>query len=224
MRFRKIVANLYEVKRRDGVWARVEKRRHDAERVVQAALQSPTNVRVLGPVAGRVLWVGREFKNADFFGIDQKWGLVFVETKVSSQQSHLALQMARRAQEFTGQRYRRVDEAIWKYISGSRPDRLLMSAGSRLRRLYAKGRLNGSDDVAAALGRRMRAPRPARVSRVLFIAVTPLLGAVFAERMERIRSNIRRRLSKRRGVFKVSAVLLTPHLHRGIIGVARIDF
>jgi hypothetical protein len=122
MIFHKMSIDLYNVRRGGMMWERVERNKRDRERFLQRALQSPRNQRVLGLGRRRVRWVGREFASADFFGIDGKWGLIFVETKVSSQQGHLAAQLRRRVRRFVGMGFKNLDERIWKYIRGRTRD------------------------------------------------------------------------------------------------------
>ena len=222
MQFSKMVIDLYRVPRAGVVWRRLQRRKRDSERLLQEALQTPENQHVLGMGPRHVRWIGREFASADFFGIDGKWNLVFVETKVSSQQAHLASQLRERVRRFLGKDFRDVDERIWKYVWGKTKDGHLMTDGLRLRRLYHKGRLKTSKDVAVYLRRKIRKPRPTKVRHLRFIAVSPYLNEKFAEQLERLRRNLKRRLRKP-GRISFSCVLLTPYMKKHAIAVARID-
>jgi len=223
MHFSKMIIDLYRVRKAGMVWKRVKRSKHDSERLLQEALQSKKNQRTFGIGHRHVLWIGREFASADFFGIDEKWNLIFVETKVSSQQAQLARQLNKRVSRFVGMDFRYVDERIWKYVRGRRDDRFLMGAGLRLRRLARKGRLEREKDVAAYLRRRIRLRRPTKVRRVRFIAVSPYLNDTFARQLQKLRTNLKRRLG-RRGSLSLSCVLLTPYLKNQAIAVARIEF
>ncbi len=223
MRFSKMVIDLYRVKKAGMVWKRVKRGKHDSERLLQKALQSPKNQRALGIGSRNVRWIGREFASADFFGIDEKWNLIFIETKVSSQQAHLARQLHERGGRFVGMDFRDVDERIRKYVQGRRDDKFLMGEGLRLRRLARKGRLEGAKDVAAYMRRRIRLRRPTKVRRVRFIAVSPYLNHTFAQQLQKLQTNLKRRLG-RRGSLSLSCVLLTPYLKKQAIAVARIEF
>lgn len=223
MHFSKMVIDLYQVPKTGIVWKRVQRRKKAPERLLQEALQSPRNLPILGLASRRVRWVGREFQSADFFGIDEKWNLVFIETKVSSQQAHLSHQLQERAR-FVGMDFRKVDGLIWKYVRGRRPDSFLMAEGLRLRRRARRGSLERAKDVAMDLRRLIGTRRPARVSRVLFLAVSPFLNSTMASRVERLQTNLKRRYGKKRGRLSFSCVLLTPYLEKEAIAVARIEF
>lgn len=222
MVFKKMVIDLYRVKKAGMVWKRVQRDNRDRERLLQKALQKPENQRILG---GHVHWIGREFAHADFFGIDEKWNIVFVETKVTSQQLHLAKQLHKRVGGFVGMAYRDVDNLIWEYIRKHSKGKYFMDRGIRLNELAKKGRIKCSKDVAAVLQKKIRGRRPAKVRRVKFIAVSPYMNDKFARRLQILRTNLRRRLRKgRRGRVSFSCVLLTPYLKKQVIAVARIDF
>lgn len=223
MHFRKMVIDLYRVKKAGMVWKRVKRSKRDAESLLQKALQSPRNQHTLGMGHRHVRWIGREFASADFFGIDEKWNLVFVETKVSSQQAHLAHQLHERVARFVGMDFRDVDKRIYKYIQGRRADKFLMLEGLRLRRLARKGRLDRPKDVATTMRRRIPTRRPTKVRRVRFIAVSPYLNDTFARELQKIGANLKRRLG-RHGCLSLSCVLLTPYLKKQAIAVARIEF
>jgi hypothetical protein len=223
MHFSKMVIDLYRVRKAGMVWKRIKRSKHDSERLLQEALQSKKNQHTLGIGPRHVLWIGREFASADFFGIDEKWNLVFVETKVSSQQAHLAHQLNKRVSRFVGMDFRKVDERIWKYVKGRTDEKFLMGAGLRLRRLARKRRIECAKDVATYLRRRIRLRRPTKVRRVRFIAVSPYLNDTFARQLQKLRTNLKRRLG-RRGSLSLSCVLLTPYLKKQAIAVARIEF
>ncbi len=222
MQFSKMVIDLYRVPKAGMVWRRFKRRKHDSERVLQEALQTPENQHTLGMGPRHVRWIGREFASADFFGIDGKWNLIFVETKVSSQQTHLAKQLRERVR-FLGRDFTDVDERIRKYVSGKRKDEHLMMDGLRLRKLFRKGHLETSKDVAAFLRRKIGKRRPKKVRHLRFIAVSPYLNYKFAEQLERLRRNLKRRVRKP-GRISFSCVLLTPYMKKHAIAVARIEF
>ncbi len=121
MHFSKMVIDLYRVRKAGMAWKRVKRNARESERLLQDALQAQKNLNTLCVGPGRVRWIGREFQSADFFGIDEKWNLVFVETKVSSQQAHLAYQLRKRVGRFVGMEFRELDRLIWKYVRGKRP-------------------------------------------------------------------------------------------------------
>jgi hypothetical protein len=223
MQFSKMVIDLYRVPKAGLVWKRVNRRKHDSERFLQEALQTPKNQRILGTGPRNVRWIGREFESADFFGIDAEWHLIVVETKVSSQQAHLGYQLDKRVHRFLGKDFRDVDEMIRKYVSGTRKDEHLMMDGLRLRRLFHKGRLESPKDVAAFLKRKIAKRRPPKVGHLRFVAVSPYLNDKFAEQLERLRINLKRR-QKRLGRISFSCVLLTPYMRKRAIAVARIEF
>lgn len=215
--------DLFSIPKAEPKWRRIKRKRHDSERLLQEALQEPKNQHILKIGHRHVRWIGREFASADFFGIDEKWNLIFVEVKVTSQQSHLAQQLHKRVKRFLGKKFNNVDEHIWKYIYGQTKDKHLMKDGLRLRQLYRKGRLNSSKDVAAFLKRKIRKRRPPRVRRLRFIAVSPYLNDRFAEQFEQLRRNLKRRVIKP-GSISLSCVLLTPYLRKRTVAVARIEF
>ena len=223
MQFSKMVIDLYRVPKAGVVWRRLKRRKRDSERLLQEALQTPENQHILGMGPRHVRWIGREFASADFFGIDGKWNLIFVETKVSSQQAHLAYQLRERVRRFLGKDFRDVDERIRKYVCGRRNDEHLMRDGLRLRQLYHKGRLETPKDVAVFLRRKIGKRRPTKVRHLRFIAVSPYLNYKFAEQLERLRRNLKRRLRKP-GRITFSCVLLTPYMKKHAIAVARIEF
>ncbi len=223
MQFSKMVIDLYRVPKAGAVWKRVERRKRDSEHLLQKALQAPENQHTLGMGPRHVRWIGREFASADFFGIDGKWNLIFVETKVSSQQAHLAHQLRERVRRFLGKDFRDVDERIWKYVCGKNKDGHLMRDGLRLRQLARKGRLESPKDVGAFLRRKIVRRRPTKVGRLRFIAVSPYLNDKFAGQLERLRRNLKRRVRKP-GSISFSCVLLTPYLKKHAIAVARIEF
>lgn len=223
MQFSKMVIDLYRVPKAGMVWERVKRRKRDSERLLQEALQIPENQHTLGMGQRHVRWIGREFASADFFGIDGKWNLIFVETKVSSQQVHLAYQLRERVRRFLGKDFRDVDERIRKYVCGKTKDGHLMRDGLRLRQLFRKGRLETSKDVATFLRRKIGKRRPTKVRHLRFIAVSPYLNDKFAEQLERLRRNLKRRI-RRPGRISFSCVLLTPHMEKHAIAVARIEF
>ena len=223
MQFSKMVIDLYRVPKAGMVWRRFKRRKRDSERLLQEALQTPENQHTLGMGPRHVRWIGREFASADFFGIDGKWNLIFVETKVSSQQAHLAYQLRERVRRFLGKDFRDVDERIRKYVCGKTKDRHLMMDGLRLRQLFRKGRLETSKDVAAFLRRKIGKRRPTKVRHLRFIAVSPYLNDKFAEQLERLRRNLKRRV-RRPGRISFSCVLLTPYMKKHAIAVARIEF
>ena len=222
MQFSKMVIDLYRVPKAGMVWERVKRRKRDSERLLQEALQIPENQHTLGMGQRHVRWIGREFASADFFGIDGKWNLIFVETKVSSQQVHLAYQLRERVR-FLGRDFSEVDERIRKYVSGTTKDEHLMMDGLRLRKLFRKGRLETSKDVAAFLRRKIGKRRPKKVCHLRFIAVSPYLNYKFAEQLERLRRNLKRRV-RNPGRISFSCVLLTPYMKKHAIAVARIEF
>jgi hypothetical protein len=223
MKFSKMVVDLYRIPKTEGAWKRVKRRKHDSERLLQEALQAPKNQHILRMGHRHVRWIGREFASADFFGIDEKWNLVFVETKVSSQQAHLAHQLRERVNRFLGKNFKNVDERIWKYVYGQTKDEHLMKDGLRLRELYHKGRIQSSKDVAAFLKRKIGKRRPPRVRRLRFIAVSPYLNDKFAKKFEQVRRNLKRR-ERKAGSISLSCVLLTPYLVKRTVAVARIEF
>jgi len=223
VKFSKMAIDLYGIPKVGPVWKRVKRRKHDSERLLQEALQEPKNQHILKMGHRHVRWIGREFASADFFGIDEKWNLIFVETKVSSQQAQLARQLHERVSRFLGKNFREVDERIWKYVYGQTKDEHLMKDGLRLRQLYRKGRLQSTKDVAAFLRQKIRKRRPTRVRRLRFIAVSPYLNDKFAEQFEQLRRNLKRRVRKP-GSISLSCVLLTPYLKKRAVAVARIEF
>lgn len=221
MQFKKMVIDLYRVKKPGMVWKRVQRNNRDRERLLQRALQKPENQHILG----HVHWIGREFAHADFFGIDDKWNIVFVETKVTAQQSHLAKQLHKRVRRFVGMPYNDVDRLIWEYIRKPSKGKFFMDRGIRLKQLANKGKLEHPKDVAKAFQRKIRVRRPTKVRLVKFIAVSPYMNDEFARRLQILRTNLKRRLRVgRRGRVSFSCVLLTPYLKKKIIAVARIDF
>jgi hypothetical protein len=222
MQFSKMVIDLYRVPKAGMVWRRFKRRKRDSERLLQEALQTPENQHTLGMGARHVRWIGREFASADFFGIDGKWNLIFVETKVSPQQTHLAYQLRERVR-FLGKNFSEVDERIRKYVSGTRKDEHLMTDGLRLRKLFRKGHLETPKDVAAFLRRKIGKRRPTKVRHLRFIAVSPYLNDKFAEQLQRLRRNLKRRVRKP-GRISFSCVLLTPYMKKHAIAVARIEF
>jgi hypothetical protein len=222
MQFSKMVIDLYRVPKAGMVWRRFKRRKRDSERLLQEALQIPENQHTLGMGPRHVRWIGREFASADFFGIDGKWNLIFVETKVSPQQTHLAYQLRERVR-FLGKNFSEVDERIRKYVSGTRKDEHLMTDGLRLRKLFRKGHLETPKDVAAFLRRKIGKRRPTKVRHLRFIAVSPYLNDKFAEQLQRLRRNLKRRVRKP-GRISFSCVLLTPYMKKHAIAVARIEF
>ena len=215
MQFKTMVIDLYRVGQRGTAWKRIERSERRSERLLQEALQTEGNQKPLGLGGQRVRWIGREFKSADFFGIDAKWNIVFVETKVSSQQRHLAQQLKRRVGPFVGMEFKKVDELVWNYISGGTKSDYLMAEGLRLRRLYERGKLLGPKDVHAELKKRIRAPRRRRVPCVRFVAVSPRLSHRFAEALQKLQWNLKHRTGMRTGRLLFSCVLVTPYLERG---------
>jgi len=218
-----MVIDLYRVRKAGVVWKRVKRRKRDPERLLKEALQTPENQHILGMGPRHVRWIGREFASADFFGIDGKWNLIFVETKVSSQQAHLAHQLRERVRRFLGKDFRYVDERIRKYVCGKTKEGHLMRDGLRLRQLYHKGRIETPKDVATFLKRKIGKRRPTKVRHLRFIAVSPYLNDRFAEQLERLRRNLKRRVRKP-GRISFSCVLLTPYMKNHAIAVARIEF
>jgi hypothetical protein len=202
-----MVIDLYRVKKAGMVWRRVQRRGRNSEQLLQEALQAPANLHILGMGRRRIRWIGREFQSADFFGIDEKWNLVFVETKVSSQQAHLAQQLRTRVGRFVGMDFRKVDTLIRRYVHGQRDDSFLMAEGLRLRRLDRKERLQRDQDVAIQLRRHTTLRRPSRVRRVRFVAVSPIVTPEFARALRALQLNLKRRLG-RRGFLSFTCVLL----------------
>ena len=98
-----------------------------------------------------------------------------------------------------------------------------MRDGLRLRQLFRKGRLETSKDVATFLRQKIEKRRPTKVRHLRFIAVSPYLNDKFAEQLERLRRNLKRRV-RRPGRISFSCVLLTPHMKKHAIAVARIEF
>jgi hypothetical protein len=98
-----------------------------------------------------------------------------------------------------------------------------MEDGLRLRQLYHKGRLENPKDVAAFLRRKIGKRRPTKVRHLRFIAVSPYLNDKFAEQLECLRRNLKRRVRKPRRI-SFSCVLLTPYMKKHAIAVARIEF
>jgi|GEM_PF-6269790 len=223
MQFSKMVIDLYRVPKAGAVWKRLKRRKRDSERLLQESLQVPKNQHTLGMGPRHVRWIGREFESADFFGIDGKWNLIFVETKVSPQQAHLAYQLRERVRRFLGKDFREVDARIWKYVCGTRRDEHLMKDGLRLRQLHHKGRLESPKDVGAFLRRKIGNRRPTKVRHLRFVAVSPYLNYKFAGQLTRLRTNLKRRV-KRRGRISFSCVLLTPYMKKHAIAIARIEF
>ena len=222
MQFRRMVIDLYRVKKIGMLWERVERRKRNSEQLLQEALQSPRNLHILGLGQRRVRWIGREFQSADFFGIDEKWNLVFVETKVSSQQAHLAKQLRTRVGRFVGMDFRKVDAMIRRYVHGRRGDSFLMREGLRLRRLDRKGLLRRDSDLGAQLRRHIALRRPSRVQRVRFVAVSPILTPQFSHALKSLQANLQRR-HESRGFLSFTSVLLTPYLRNQAIALARIE-
>lgn len=223
MHFSKMVIDLYRVRNAGMAWKRVKRNTRESERLLQDALQAQKNLDTLCVGPRRVRWIGREFQSADFFGIDEKWNLVFVETKVSSQQAHLAHQLHERVGRFVGMDFRHVDALIWKYVRGKRGDECLMADGLRLRRLAGKGRLERPQEVATRLKHWIHLRRPSKVRRVRFVAVSPHLNQTFARQLRQMQINLNRRMG-RRGFVSFACVLLTPYLKNQAIAVARIHF
>jgi len=221
MLFKKAVIDLYEVKQKGLLWDRVQRRARSSERVLQEALQSPHNLSALRLADRHVHWVGREFKSADFFGIDANWNLIVVETKISSQQKHLASQLRRRVSDFLGKPFAKVDEKIWRYIKSGKHDEHLMAEGTNLKKQLDKGNLQGPKDVEIILKARIGKKRPAKVGRVRFVAVVPILRPKFAQQLQKLQFDLKRG-GKSPVVF--SCVLVTPYFNNKSIAVAHIQF
>lgn len=173
------------------------------EKFLKAIIQE--NPRLI-PNTKDVTWIGREFKNADFFGIDKSGYLVICEAKVKSTPTKVVDQMNKQWKYFSKLTWGQLAKLIDRYLENPKKEKYFMRAARELTKRQKNGKW---------LLFKKAKPKAGKILGVKFITITPTVSQKIFTKFTKIQTAATKVRKKAKKLKKVSYILANLYTHQG---------